>query len=108
MATYFHIPPEEGWESDTYYVVEVSREQGNPVFEAILNVSVVHKGPPINASLFATTSICNIAEFQYIKAIRKIDMSIPNRAKQIRELNLFELKQHMKEVNLGIEFTPIY
>lgn len=47
-------------------------------------------------------------DFQYIKAIRKIDMSIPNRDKQIKELNIFELKQHMKEVNNGIKFTPVY
>lgn len=31
-----------------------------------------------------------------------------NRGKQIRELNLFELKQHMKEVNDEIGFKPIY
>ena len=35
-------------------------------------------------------------------------MSIPNLGKQIRELNIFELKEHMKEVNNGIEFEPIY
>ena len=36
MAEYFHIPPEDGWEENTYYVCEVSIDYGNLVFEAIL------------------------------------------------------------------------
>ena len=35
--------------------------------------------------------------FQYMKVIRKIDMTIPNKGKQIKDLNIFELKDHMKE-----------
>ena len=31
------------------------------------------------------------------KLTSKIDMSIPNKGKQIKELNIFELKDHMKE-----------
>ena len=112
MATYFHIPPEGGWEEYTYYVVEVSIEQGSPIFEAILKTDFIHEGNlPIYCKVFTRNShcdICDITELQYIKAIRKIDVSIPNRGKQIRELNIFELKEHMKEVNNGIEFEPIY
>ena len=98
MAEYFHIPPEGGWEEHTSYVVEVSRQQGNPTFEAILRINFIHKGNPTAYSrVFTQHSSCIITEYQYIKAIRKIDMSIPNRGKQIKELNIFELKDHMKE-----------
>ena len=38
-----------------------------------------------------------LKDFKYIKAICKIDMTIPNKGKQIKELNIFELKDHMKE-----------
>lgn len=109
MAIYFHIPPEGGWEEHTSYVVEVSEQQGNPVFGAILEVGFLNKGDLLFWQPLAIKgSIYSISDFQYIKAIRKIDMSIPNRGKQINELNLFELKQHMKEVNNEIEFAPFY
>lgn len=115
MATYFHIPPEGGWEEHTCYVVEFSKQQGTPISVAIVEVGFLgkEKSPALSEKLiikgwFTDILIGPIKDFQYIKVIRKIDMSIPNRGKQIRELNIFELKQHMKEVNNEIEFTPIY
>ena len=103
MAEYFHIPPEGGWEKDTYYVCEVSREHGNPIFSIIL-----YSGYFLNNELeqrtfsrvfnpFEHKGLSSLKDFKYIKAIRKIDMTIPNKGKQIKELNIFELKDHMKE-----------
>lgn len=102
MAEYFHIPPEGGWEENTYYVCEVSREHGNLIFEAILYSGFLIMSReyrefsgvfnPLKDKVFSPLS-----HFKYIKAIRKIDMTIPNKGKQIKELNIFELKDHMKE-----------
>lgn len=110
MATYFHIPPEDGWEDHSCYVVELSSQQGNPIFSGLLYVGFLDsKKQPFNYVYVHTNSrVYQMTDFQYIKVIRKIDESIPNRGKQIRELNIFELKQHMKEVNNGIKFTPVY
>ena len=111
MATYFHIPPEGGWEEHSCYVVEVSKQQGNPIFSGILHVGFLDSNDqPFNHTCVHTISntVGYMKDFQYIKVIRKIDMSIPNQGKQIKELNIFELKQHMKEVNIGIKFTPVY
>lgn len=110
MATYFHIPPEDGWEEHSCYVVELSKEQGNPILSGILYVGFLTSNKqPFNYTYLHTNSrVYQMKDFQYIKVIRKIDASIPNRGKQIRELNIFELKQHMKEVKNGKEFTSVY
>ena len=102
MAEYFYIPPEGGLEENTYYVCEVSKDYGNLVFEAIL-----YSGFLITAREYREFSgvfnplmdqaFKQLKHFKYIKVIRKIDMSIPNKVKQIKELNIFELKDHMKE-----------
>ena len=102
MAEYFHIPPEGGWEKDTYYVCEVSIEYGNPIFEAIIYSGFLSMAQePGNFSGVLSPLGYNeyvpLKDYKYIKAIRKIDMTIPNKGKQIKELNIFELKDHMKE-----------
>lgn len=103
MAEYFHIPPEDGWEENTYYVCEVSREYGNPIFSAIMYsgfLNTAFEPSPFAASVFSpvmSQKFRPLNNFKYIKAIRKIDMTIPNKGKQIKELNIFELKDHMKE-----------
>ena len=103
MAEYFHIPPEGGWEENTYYVCEVSREYGNPIFSAIMYSGFLNTA--LEPSLFAGLvfsplmyqKVRPLNYFMYMKVIRKIDMTIPNKGKQIKELNIFELKDHMKE-----------
>ncbi len=102
MAEYFHITPEDGWEENTYYVCEVSTGYGNPILSAImysgfLNTALelgVYSGvfSPLRDQTFRPLNY-----FKYMKVIRKIDMTIPNKGKQIKELNIFELKDHMKE-----------
>ena len=102
MAEYFHIPPEGGWEKDTYYVCEVSSDYGDPIFEAIIYSGLLNRTqePGSLSGLFnplGYNEYTPLKNYKYIKAIRKIDMSIPNKGKQIKELNIFELKDHMKE-----------
>lgn len=103
--TYYHIPPEGGWEPQSYYVVEVSTSPNNPIFEAILYTGFLNaifldntKSYPREYSGIFNPSIkpefMPMKNFQYIKVIRKIDMIILNRNKQMTELNLFELKHH--------------
>lgn len=102
MAEYFHIPPEGGWEENTYYVCEVSTGYGNLVFEAILysGFLIMSREDREFSGVFSPLmdqEFSPLKNFKYIKAIRKIDMTIPNKGKQIKELNIFELKDHMKE-----------
>ena len=100
MAEYFHIPPEGGWEENTYYVCEVSRDYGNPVFEAIIYSGFLTNDfePGFYSRVFIVyNQYTRLKDFKYMKVIRKIDMTTPNKLKQIKELNVFELKDHMKE-----------
>ena len=102
MTEYFHIPPKNGWEEDTYYVCEVSMDYESPVFAAIIYSgysSITQKPGTLSIVInpLGYKKYTPLKHFKYIKIIRKIDMSIPNKGKQIKELNIFELKDHMKE-----------
>ena len=103
MTEYFHIPPEGGWEENTYYVCEVSKDYGNPIFEAIVYSGFLNTStePSQFAKFLLSHSMDQVLRplnyFKYMKVIRKVDMTIPNKGKQIKELNIFELKDHMKE-----------
>ena len=103
MTEYFHIPPEGGWEENTYYVCEVSTGYGNPILNAIMYsgfLNTVLEPSPFAGSVFSPLmyqKFRQLNHFKYMKVIRKIDMTIPNKGKQIKELNIFELKDHMKE-----------
>ena len=101
MTEYFHIPPEGGWEKDTYYVCEVSMDYESPVYAAIIYSGYlsITQEPGILSGVISPLykEYTPLKDYKYIKAIRKIDMTIPNKDKQIKELNIFELKDHMKE-----------
>ena len=102
MAEYFHIPPEGGWEENTYYVCEVSTGYENPILNAIMYSGFLIRSLEYREFSEVFNPLMDQAfrplkDFKYIKAIRKIDMTIPNKGKQIKELNIFELKDHMKE-----------
>lgn len=100
MKEYYHIPPKGGWELQSHYVVEVSMGHGNPIFQAILYTGFLNgpnNTPGGYSGIFIGTSESHpdIRKFMYIKAIRKIDMEVPNKGKQIKELlNVFELAHH--------------
>ena len=102
MAEYFHIPPSGGWEENTYYVCEVSMDYESPVFAAIVYSGFLNmiQEPGNLSRIFSHLWFIDdipLKDFKYIKAIHKIDMTIPNKDKQIKDLNIFELKDHMKE-----------
>ena len=102
MAEYFHIPPEGGWEENTCYVCEVSMGYENPVYAAIIYsgyLSITQEPGTLSGVInpLGYNEYTQLKEYKYIKAIRKVNMSIPNKGKQIKELNIFELKDHMKE-----------
>jgi len=40
------IPPAEGWQPFSIYLVEVSWSEGNPIHEAILHTGFLEKGTP--------------------------------------------------------------
>ena len=96
--TYYHIPPEWEWEPQSYYVVEVSESKGNPVFKGILYTGFLDaktKTPLGYSGIFnpiMEPEFMDLKHFEYTKAIRKIDMSIPNNGKDITELNVVEMK----------------
>ena len=102
MSEYFNIPLEGGWEKDTYYVCEVSMDYESPVFAAVMYSGCLNmiQEPGNLSRIFSPLGFIEdipLKDFKYIKAIRKIDMTIPNKDKKIKELNIFELKDHMKE-----------
>ena len=102
MAEYFHIPPEGGWEKDTYYICEVSTGYGNAIFSAIMYSGFLNNAFELGVysgvfSPLSDQTFRPLNYFKYMKVIHKIDMTIPNKGKQIKELNIFELKDHMKE-----------
>ena len=91
MATYFHIPPEGGWEERSYYVVEVSGGKGNPIFLGILYTGFLSKDgrPQGYSGIFNPTmepEFLPLHHFQYIKAVNKINVSIPNKGKDTTEI----------------------
>ena len=100
MKGYYHIPPKGGWEPQSHYVVEVSVGHGNTIFKAILYTGFLNgpnNTPGGYSGIFVNTTYPDIRKFMYIKAIRKIDMEIPNQGKQIKELsNVFELAHHKR------------
>ena len=102
MAEYFHIPPEGGWEENSLYICEVSKSYENPVYAAIIYsgyLSITQEPGTLSGviSPLGYKEYTPLNHFKYMKVIRKIDMTIPNKGKQIKDLNIFELKDHMKE-----------
>lgn len=83
--TYYHIPPEEGWKEHSYYVVKISMYKNNPTHSAILYTGFLDliTGIPLgNSGIFSPlmkSELIPITHFEYIKAIRKIDMTVPKK-----------------------------
>lgn len=100
MSLKYLIPPEEGFEQCTYYVAEVSAFPGNPIHSCILAVGFCKDGIPSDNSSYIfnrtyDSEATSIKELYYIKAIKKIDITVPNRGKLVSGLqNIFELEQY--------------
>lgn len=70
------IPPENGWEERTWYLVDVSYKSGNPVHKSLLYTGFLNDGNPsgynclvpINGT--ADHAHTEIHQVRYIKAIK--------------------------------------
>lgn len=67
------IPPEGGWENQTWYAVDVAFSAGNPIHAAVLYSGFFD----IGSYVFVVTedgTPCKIGELFYMKGIRKINV----------------------------------
>ena len=97
MALTYFIPPPEGLEEHSLYAAEACMNLHNPIFKVMLRTGF------LNAKNFLT-SYCyvdhqdychSIHAFYYLKAVRKLDDSIPNEMKLVKDLpNIFKLAQY--------------
>lgn len=85
---YDYIPPKGGWEPHSYYVVELSVGKYNPIFSGILYTGFLDDSGELkrHSVVFMDSKIELLPYFKYLKAIRKIDMSVPNKGKLISEV----------------------
>ena len=84
------IEPENGWEQESVYLVDVSFNKNNPIHRSVLFSGFLHNGEPGNYHM-----ICNISyeknfelkDIHYLRVIRKIasevdfdfDSKLPNK-----------------------------
>lgn len=69
------IPPKEGWEERTYYIVEVAYSKGNLIHKTIFYSGFLSSGKPsgYNCILSPTNDgKYNINDLYYLKVIRKL------------------------------------
>lgn len=70
------IPPADGWEDSTYYVVEASMSRLNPIHKYIFFSGFCTDGQPSGYNeIFGCSEKTTISDVHYLKVIRKIDMS---------------------------------
>jgi hypothetical protein len=83
------IPLPQGWEADSYYVVEVAVHRNNPIHACVMSVGSVDEfGNPVGIfnyvfNLTHDPEVSPIHKYAYIRAVRKIDMVIPNNRKTL-------------------------
>lgn len=69
------IRPEEGWEENAVYLVDVSFRKSNPIHRSVLFSGLLHNGEPGNYHM-----ICNVSygenftlrDVYYLKVVKKI------------------------------------
>ena len=71
------MPPEDGWEHSTYYVVEIAMNKNNPIFKEIFYTGFLSDGKPSGYNMIQGIQE-EIKHVYYMKAIRKIDSKIEN------------------------------
>jgi hypothetical protein len=87
----FIFPPKGGFEPQTYYVVEIAMNMNNPIFQDIFYTGFLNgrRGIPGGYNkLF--TSEATYDNVKYMKVIRKIDNSVENKDKMIRDVLMRE------------------
>ena len=72
------MPPLDGWEAQTYYVVAVAFNSNNIIHKAIFYTGFLHEGNPAGYNNFGVfnrdDSLFDISDAYYLRAIRVIDM----------------------------------
>jgi len=84
MKNQFIIPPENGWEASTYYVVEIAMRMNNPIFCDIFYSGFLQSGKPGSYNELLQTRN-EIKDVKYLKVIRKINSEIENKNKMVKE-----------------------
>jgi len=75
------IPPENGWEEQTYYIVDVAFSKMNPIHNKIFYVGFLNNGFPAGYNQLFTnsdTGYKTIKDVYYLKALKKITGNIPS------------------------------
>ena len=73
------IAPDKGWESNTYYIVEVAFSACNVVFRVIFYSGFVSDGKPCGYNGLLSTKLNDkpeINELYYLKALEKLDLDL--------------------------------
>lgn len=97
MALTYFIPPPEGLEEHSLYAAEACMNLHNPIFKVILKIGFLNSEnfPTSYCYVYHQDDCHNITDFYYLKVIRKLDDSIPNNKKLVKDLpNIFELAQY--------------
>lgn len=72
-----HIPPADGWEPQTYYLVEVAFSSGNPIKRYFFYSGFINDGKPSGYNCLLSPTGDDkppISRIYYLKALTKIDM----------------------------------
>jgi len=67
------IPPEGGWKENTFYIVECSVHESNPIWPAIFYTGFLSRGNPAGYNEILTTGdYTDLSDVVYLKAIKEI------------------------------------
>lgn len=71
------IPPRNGWQRHTHYIVDVSMNEWNPIHKRILYVGFLNGSNPLNGNytgllLAPGDDFVDMKDIHFIQAIRKI------------------------------------
>lgn len=72
------FPPKEGWEENTWYLVEVSYFEGNPVHKSLFYTGFLHEGRPNGYNCLVPLhgtggrKHTEIHEVRYLRAIKML------------------------------------
>lgn len=67
--------PDNGWEEEAVYLVDVSFNENNPIHRSVLFSGFLHNGEPGNYHMLCNTSYernFELKDVYYLKVIRKI------------------------------------
>lgn len=69
------IGPEEGWESSTYYVVEVAFSKTNVIYQCIFYSGFLSDGKPAGYNCFLSPTMeerVSLHQAYYVKVVRRL------------------------------------